>query len=448
MSRVKRNLAASLYFSVANQGAQFIQIACFLRFWGASRYGIWLVLNSIPACLSLSDIGISTALANQLTLVYQNGRIAEAGRLFCSAWYRQLQVALGLAVLVIAASCFLPLEHYLRLDLNHWTFFVTAAAMSVWSVLSVQASMLSALYRAIGAYDKFIALTAHCRILDLFSICTLLWLRSGFEAVAVALVASKILLLVLCWYQLRSVLASFHLSLEQASWRVFRELLPSGLSFLSFTLGNALINQGTTLIANGLAGPVIVTTITVCRQFARLYLNGVSIAFTALQPEIAYLYGARLIDQGLRLHRHALRFVLSTAPIFCVVGALVGPWCIWFWAHHSIRPSHLLVLFFSLEASLVALGNIASMTAWSLNRIVGLAVVYIAGNCLALAATYSCLKLSILSVPLAFSAAAATYAVAAALVSARSIGIRLFQLIQNSSDGQAPRLAGGELSPP
>jgi len=62
MAGVRKNLSATLYSNVSYIGGQFLLVPFYLHFWGAERYGWWLVLYAIPACFTFLDAGVSTGL--------------------------------------------------------------------------------------------------------------------------------------------------------------------------------------------------------------------------------------------------------------------------------------------------------------------------------------------------------------------------------------------------
>lgn len=71
MAGVRKNLTATLYSTVSSVGGQFLLVPIYLHFWGAERYGWWLVLYAMPAWFTFLDAGISNSLGNALTIAYQ-----------------------------------------------------------------------------------------------------------------------------------------------------------------------------------------------------------------------------------------------------------------------------------------------------------------------------------------------------------------------------------------
>ncbi len=56
---------------------QLIQVPVFLHFWSTPLYGEWMIVNSIPAYLSFSNIGFGSVAGNEMTM-WSRATIATA----------------------------------------------------------------------------------------------------------------------------------------------------------------------------------------------------------------------------------------------------------------------------------------------------------------------------------------------------------------------------------
>src|SRR5271168_906881 len=66
---------------------QFVQIPVFLHFWSVPLYGEWMIVNSIPAYLSFSNIGFGSVASNEMTMLSSAGDLKGALRVFQSCWW-------------------------------------------------------------------------------------------------------------------------------------------------------------------------------------------------------------------------------------------------------------------------------------------------------------------------------------------------------------------------
>lgn len=58
--RLIKGLSANAFSQVVNIAIQLTSVPIFLHFWGVDLYGKWLIVSSIPAYLSMSDIGFGS----------------------------------------------------------------------------------------------------------------------------------------------------------------------------------------------------------------------------------------------------------------------------------------------------------------------------------------------------------------------------------------------------
>lgn len=389
--------------------------------------------------MAFTDAGISSTLGNSLTLEYHQRNIERASQAISSAWFCQLKIWLVMIATFTAVILFCPFERWLGLDIDHSTFALTSALMCGWALVGQQTATLSSLYRAGGRYDQFIGLSAHWKIVELVGTVGFLWMGARLGLLAAVLLAARLGYLWCCWRSARGLLPDVQISSSDASWAKFREMLPSGLSFMSFSLGAGLINQGTALVVNHAFGPASVAVVSSCRQLVRVYLSVTSIAFTAIQPEMTYVYSQGDTARGLELQRRALRMAIYAAPPFCILVAGLGPWAMSIWTRGTIPVNAATMLLFSIETCLMAIGNVAVMTAWSMNKNVRIAVVYGTAHTLALALVAALARaLGISAIPVIFSVAGLAYVGVSLVSSARIVNLSAMELLRRSLSLKQP----------
>ena len=66
---------------------QLIQVPVFLHFWGVPLYGEWMIINSIPAYLSFSNVGFGNVAGNEMTMMVARNDREGALRVFQSCWW-------------------------------------------------------------------------------------------------------------------------------------------------------------------------------------------------------------------------------------------------------------------------------------------------------------------------------------------------------------------------
>lgn len=398
---------------------QIALIPLFLHSWGDVRYGEWLVVFSVPLYFSLSDVGINNALGNALTLAVSGGSQDKASRMVSSAWRGQLLLGAALLVAAAAAVWALPLRALLGIEAMAVDEFRAALlALSVYVLLVVQTGVLSSVFRAARQYDRYQWILGHTRAVEIGATVVVLWLAQGLVVLAAALAAVR--LGGLCWTlaAARRALPSCRLAWSLGSWAEYRSLLPDGAAFFAFPVSNAIANQGTILVVQHLGGPVAVVLVSVCRQLARLFSQGVSLLLGSLHPELTSAYAAGDFARMRRMQAQVVSFAFWAAWPFLAGVAVAGPWVLELWTG-SMQAGRGDLVLFALEAVIVAVGSLVTLSAWSVSRVRGLAFAYLAAQGLALAlaaALYP--QLGVVAVAVGFAGTNLVYAIYGAVVNA------------------------------
>lgn len=378
MAGVRKNLTASLYSTATSIGAQFLLIPIYLHFWGAERYGLWLVLSAVPACFTFLDAGIGNSLGNALTIAYQRKELRQAQRMLNAVWkYQTLGLSIGF-VLFAAAVLFLPLRRWLALErLGASEFVIASLVLCFYTLLSIQLGVFTAIFRAAGRFDQFVRWNAHARLVEVGASILVLAGGVGIVGAAVALMSVRATLLASYWLWGRSALPELKMTWSDAPWCEFRKLLATGIAFMVLPAGAGIVNQGSAILLNHQLGPLAVVALSVCRQLARLYLNLINALFVALHPELTSAYAAGDRERMRSLYAAGLGVVAWTAVPAVLTMVLAGPFVIELWTKSAVLVGPVLMMACGLEAVVAVLGMNAALPAYASNRHVAVCASYL-----------------------------------------------------------------------
>ncbi|GEM_PF-756395 len=389
MAGVKRNLGANLYGTAAVIGGQIALVPLFLHSWGQNYYGQWLVLSTVPAYLALSDIGISNALGNEFSIAVERGEGVRAQNLLGAVWRFQAWFALALALLVVVALAVMPLQVWLKSSaISRAEFAAVLLMLTAYSLLPLQTGSFSGVYRAARAFPRYLLLQGHLRMLEVLGTAVLLWAHATMVWLALWLVLLRLLLLAILSLQAKRLLPTLSLQWRSGTWSDFRSLLPSSVGFFAFPVGNALINQGVTLVVNSAGGPGAVVLLSVYRQIGRGFLQFSSILFTSLHPELTTAFAQKNWARMKRLQAGALGLATVLGVLFALGAFLFGGWVVQVWTGLA-AVSGVVIGMFALEAVTAALANLAFVVPWAASRLGALPVAYVAVQSLSLLASWA-----------------------------------------------------------
>src|SRR5271155_2346780 len=94
---------------------QLIQVPVFLHFWSVPLYGEWMVVNSVPAYLSFSNVGFGSVAGNEMTMMVARNDREGALRVFQSCWWLISIICVGTVILLSGTLYYLPASRLLKL---------------------------------------------------------------------------------------------------------------------------------------------------------------------------------------------------------------------------------------------------------------------------------------------------------------------------------------------
>jgi O-antigen/teichoic acid export membrane protein len=298
-NRIFTGTSAGLIAQSALGLTQLASIPIFFAVWGPEKYGIWLMLSTLPAYLALSDFGIISTTTTQMTIFFGAGKPKEAIKLFLDL--QKLFRVISLALLAISAT-FLLIAFY---NPSKFDIFGTLAIL----VLSVAASQFQGLtfgaLRASGKFSAAILIGMVVQVTEWSGLIIALLNRGGMLEVASTSLVFKIIAVASSAIWSRKLIGDLSFQTRGGSIRDLGSNLASSLSALGLTLSNAVWIQGSTLVAGAALGPAAAAILSTYRTVTRLPLQLTASFSQSLWPEFSSLHGS---GQTLELNRVYSRF--------------------------------------------------------------------------------------------------------------------------------------------
>lgn len=335
--RFLKGFGANLYGQLVVALIQLVGVPILLYAWGAQLYGEWLILFAIPSYLSLTDLGFAQSAANDMCAQVVRGKRAEALAVFQSLLVLVFGVAAVGIVIVSAVLWFLPLGHWL-----HFAAMTDGAAR--WVLWLLAAEILVRLtdgsshagFRAGGEYGFHFAIYYTTLMVQYAGIWCAALLGYGpvtaatvYLLVRVAAGASVPVLLLRRHPWLRYGVA--HARLAE-----LRRLLKPALANISLPLAQAVNIQGMVLVVGAVLGPLAVVVFATLRTLTRLALQGVLTISNALEPEMAFAWGARDKPLLRRLYIYGLGYSFWLSLAATVALYFLGGWVLVIWTHDKV----------------------------------------------------------------------------------------------------------------
>lgn len=342
-------VGAESFSQVVTIGTQLLVLPILLVLWGSERYGTWLVLSAIPSYLLLADLGLSQVMANEITMRVAADDRDGARVATQTSWLMTSWMVVACTVLIALGLTFSPLASSFTPFASAFEVQLTVGALLASSLWWVALGNLSAAMRAAGLYGVMVLVNAIGRLVDAVITVLVAFLGGGFVAVALCVLAWRIVLglTVSAVFYTRHPL--YRPGLRHADTRLLVRMLRPSLAYFAMVLSHLLNLQGAIMIVGALLGPSAVVIVSAMRTLTRVGRMFSSVATNSIEPIFAQLAGGGVREKGRNYHR---RLLAGTAVglVLYIGGMLVlGERFLAWWTHGSVVGHH--VLFYMLVAA-------------------------------------------------------------------------------------------------
>jgi O-antigen/teichoic acid export membrane protein len=210
------------------------------------------------------------------------------------------------------------------------------AALLLTALLSVACGLFDAAYRPFGKYPKVTVLLTTARIVDWIGMIAGLFIGSSLMSAAVGLLCGRAVSCIgLFLFALRDV-PELEWNLDQVDRKLVRQLIRSGIGFLSFPVGSLLTLQGMVVLVGAQLGGSAVALFNSSRTLARLLAQLSILTGKSMAPEISRLYGSGKDREANALVNQLLWTILPLTVAGAVALELLGPTILARWSHGKI----------------------------------------------------------------------------------------------------------------
>jgi O-antigen/teichoic acid export membrane protein len=372
------NFAANGYSQAVNVIVQFFSVPLFIKYWGVSRYGEWLVITAVPTYFALAEAGFGTVATNELAMSSARHDRLAALRTLHSLWGFLLMLCGSLFVAMGVLAYCLPWESILCLSSRaggevSWVVFL----LGLYTLLNLLANSLNAQYRMADSYARGLSAQTTLRLVDFGVTCVVLIFGGGMVVLSATLVVSRLLGQLVLLIDVSRLGKDARLGLTYCEMSEIKRLLRPSLAFMAFPVGNAVYFQGITLAVNATLGTSAVVAFNATRTLTRIISQAVMILKHSTWPEFSRLLGCGDIVSARKLNRAAFGIAFWATLILSILLILIGPWLMKIWTHGAIVLDRNVLLVYLLGVVCNGIWFVGSAVLMAVNKHEGLAVRYI-----------------------------------------------------------------------
>ncbi|WP_336966858.1 hypothetical protein [Sphingobium aquiterrae] len=319
-----RIFAAQIYGQIVTILVQIALVPILLHSWGATRYGTWLLISSIPAYLTMSDLGFTTVAKTLMVM-----RVADddrEGALRCYHTVFALVCTVAAIVLVLAAILYATAAFlgsgidslWLTLE-NSTTLLILIAWVMAYQFFLLVASAV----RTLGRPAVESTYVATMRLAEAAGVGIAALSGFGFIAVAAAMLLIRIAMTLGLYVWTYDLSDWLRLGFAKASRKEFASLRGPAAAFMAIPLSQAMLMQAPIIALGAAVGPVAVAAFATARTILRVGCSAINMLNATFVTRYSVLAGSRQFALFRKLTK--VHLLISTACVIAYAGfAILG----------------------------------------------------------------------------------------------------------------------------
>lgn len=392
-SPVRKNLLANFFGVGVNLLNQIVLVPFYIVCWGNDLYSDWIVLSSLTAIFSMTDVGLNNVIQNQFSIKYAEGETKICNSLLsCNV---VIVTITFLAVILLAFAyllCVNVVENMNLHVLNKTEASIVFIMLLVKVFITMYSGIQNAIYRATHHADRAI-------YFDQITFLIVVVVTFGFVLASLSVVYLSIAICIPYIFLIfikhsdsrryfNHQISLFHFDLSM----VKRMILPS-MSFMSFPIGNAIILQGFTLVVNRFFGANEVVLFNTSRTMCNFIKSLLGTIQGSVWPEYSIAYGKSDYQRMRMLHRKSLHLSLVFSFIVGIGLLIFGPLVYRVWTHGEIPFVYPLMFGFIAALIIEGIWISSSVTVMATNNHTRLGVTFVTVSFMSLLISIFMMKL-------------------------------------------------------
>lgn len=385
MKRIIAAIGAGAVGQLINIVIQLFSLPLFLERWNPEIYGTWLILSSIPAYLSMADIGMTATAGNRMTMAVSRNDTPEANRIFHSATVFLLLICAVVLVISVPVTLWAPLTSLTNSDQR-----LALAALIAGVILNLLGGLCDALFRATNRYALGMMCGNLTRLLEWTGYMVGLFAFGTFAGVAICGLVVRLICLLLTIALSAAGGHTIKWHWRSAHLDEIRQMAKPAISFMAFPLANALSLQGITLLVGHFFGPATVAIFNTYRTISRVSVQLTGIFGHSLWVEFSTLYGKGDHSALQHLYRRAYLIGVGISAGLSVVLFFAAPSILQIWSHGQIPFEPWPMVLLLAYAAAGGFWHVPRVLLLATNQHVGLAqwALLAAATCIAMALAF------------------------------------------------------------
>lgn len=384
--RIARGSGANVFAQMVVLLTQLLLVPIMANTWGVERYGVWLLLFTIPSFLALGDLGFGTAAGTKMTMLAALGDHQSVVHTFQSAI---LAIGITSVLIMIVGSVVILIFPFHGVDSFTRPEIRTALlVLLAYGIVCLQGSLVQGGFRCSGRYALGTGLQAFTMLVEALVATATVILGGSLVALAIGYLLCRTFLIASQAVILHRLTPWLAFGLQRASMQEIRDLLPSALAVMALPVAQAVFLQGSALMIGLAVSAKAVAIFTSVRTLTRVGVQFTTLTNHAVMPELS-AFAAR--EEWEKVRKIVLLTIATSFVIIIPVSLVLvsfGPKIVEVWTRGAIEPSFALIATMTAVMCVNSIWHPLSNLLLAVNRQATYSYAYALAACVTIAASY------------------------------------------------------------
>ena len=372
-----KNLFANVYGVAVNLVFQILLVPLYINCWGKSLYSDWIVITSLTAFFSITNIGLSTVTQNVYSIEYINNNIKKCNSLLVNNIFLVSLVFICSLIVSIIVLSIIDLPKFLHLsEMNRSLANFIFVSFLIYIYTSMYGTILDSLFRAQSKYHIATFISNTSRLIEVLIIIFCVSCNVSIYLM-VSLYLFPGVFFLFYKYKLAKDFIQFSINKKYYDWSLFKQLLIPSVSFLSIPVSYSVLIQGSNLIVNYFFGPNAVVLYTTTRTLSNFITTILKTIKHAIWPEFTVAFAHGDSKEMNKLYKISVILSIFFAILASLVLLFGGDWIYSIWLHGSVMFDASLMFSFVLIIIVHSLWESGSVVLESTNNHIVLGLLFV-----------------------------------------------------------------------
>ena len=349
-SQIFKNYTSLSLNHGANILLNILLVPLFLKFWGISTYAEWILISTIPAILSLGELGLTSYGSNSIVILYNKKKKNRVNFTFQNIIFFSIAIILTIGLILISFNFFFNLNKLLKLNsLNDTEFYLVLILLVFKYMLLTNTNFINSLFRMNNQYHLTVYLQTFFITTEIILITIILFLGGSIIEVSVIGFFNYIIGFFVSYYLIKRKFKWLKIiDLNNIDFLFLKKIFYPSISFMTGNLCKMILINGTIIVLKIYSSELILilyNSLRLVMNGSRQFINNLTISF---QNQITIDYAKNKLLNILNKFKILTKynFLSSTLFVLILILLLEEPFLIW--TRNSVDWNFNFFLFFLL----------------------------------------------------------------------------------------------------